>query len=85
MRAVHAARPQVAITDTALRGGDRMATAAVTEWHIPLIVTTTDPARPNPLGPIAVLVKPFDLSTMLDHVRRALRLTERAAHGVLGI
>lgn len=83
--ALHAYRPRIAITEVTLRGISRLTTTAVEDFHIPLIVTTTDAASPVPRKAAAVLVKPFRLSSMLDEVRRVLRLTERAAPQDLGV
>ena len=81
--ALNSRRPHLLIADTRLPSADRFATTVAKEFHIPVIVTTTDQGGPVPLEATGVLIKPFPLATMLNEVRRALTLAERAAHGIL--
>jgi DNA-binding NtrC family response regulator len=82
--ALNSCRPHLLIADARLPSTTQFTTAVAKEFHIPVIVTTTDHAGSVPPEAIGVLIKPFPLATMLNEVRRALNLAERAAHGVLG-
>jgi len=77
-------RPHLIIADATLSSAARITTTLAKEFHIPVIVTTTDHGGPVPPEAAGVLVKPFPLATMLNEIRRALNVAERSAHGILG-
>jgi len=76
--AFNSCRPQLVIADATLSSASRITTTVAKEFHIPVIVTTTDHAGPVPPEATGVLIKPFPLATMLNEVRLALNLAERS-------
>jgi DNA-binding response OmpR family regulator len=81
--ALNSCRPHLLIADATLPSAARFTTTVVKDFHIPVIVTTTDHAGPVPPEATGVLIKPFPLATMLNEVRRALTLAQRSANGIL--
>src|SRR3979409_2701588 len=69
---LNSCRPPLLIADARLSSAARFTTTVAKQFHIPVIVTTTDHAGPVPLEAIGVLIKPFPLATMLNEDRRPL-------------